>query len=51
MRVCQFRHFGTQVNVQRKRLDWQQFLVLQSLGIVSNLVTHGDQRWTSLQRL
>ena len=36
MRVCQFRHFGTHVNVQRERLDRQQFLVLQTLPLVSN---------------
>jgi hypothetical protein len=37
MRVCQFRHFGTHVNVQRKRLDRQQFLVLQTLSPLSNI--------------
>jgi hypothetical protein len=44
MRVCQFRHFGTHVNVQREWLDRQQFLVLQTLSPLSNIEVSNSAR-------
>jgi hypothetical protein len=49
MRVCQFRHFGTG-EVQRERLDEQQFLDYFAAKIVSNVARQAAAGISSMQR-